>query len=646
MWMRTEKYHFQNHTTCNINHVSRGFFTSNKCTQVPILVTVTSSPPLIYGSLMSVPLWYLALVLLVILVTTLFPIPTIGYLFTNPYVSPISQSYHPSLSHLLLTLSIHHSVNYYLPSIIIAINTTLTPSIHTCQSFQLSPYTKLTYCQLPYPTTLSIMDPPQVLDNTDNMVLDLILKTEKCSCLDLQIELCPPTQTHPALNLIGKIISNKNFLASVVLDIIQKAWRPHRPVLVKKIDRNIFLFIFEHEIDLKRAFDRRPWTLRGAHLVLKKWRPELTWQEVDFSSSTFWVQVHGLPSLWHDKANLLRIGNRIGKVLDVDLVGDAPPTWHRFTRLRIEIDISAPLISGMFLPRSDLNKLWLALKYERLPEICYNCGIIGHDSKVCNLSRVMILNQFGFKFPAFGDWLRSENALLPNGIYEKTSGTIESGTNKEFRDVALATDNSGTGQGTGETIAPLQAKSPTLSYLLTDQVHAECGTSSAPHAQQTKSEHTGKSSHSPTTILITPAELGQLDKPIYLGPSMKQTQTIVTLDSTQPKSPPSPLPPDPLTKHTNPSIIPQPSIISPSPTLSDNPLITHSTSPKHYPPSNLLKVNKHSSPPQTSSTPNISQKRKSPNTPESNPPIVPYTDLIPAEATYIDPETVTITPQS
>jgi hypothetical protein len=382
-------------------------------------------------SMISVPLWYLALVLLVILVTTLFPIPTIGYLFTNPYVSPISQSYHPSLSHLLLTLSIRHSLNYYLPSIIIAINTTLTPSIHTCQSFQLSPYTKLTYCQLPHPTTPSIMDSPQVLDNTDNMVSDLILKMEKCSCLDLQIELCPPTQTHPALNLIGKIISKKNFLASVVLDIIQKAWRPHRPVLVKKIDRNIFLFTFEHEIDLKLAFDRRPWTLRGAHLVLKKWRPELTWQEVDFSSSTFWVQVHGLPSLWHDKANLLRIGNRIGKVLDVDLVGDAPPTWHRFTRLRIEIDIPAPLISGMFLPRNDLNKLWLALKYERLPEICYNCGIIGHDSKVCNLSRVMILNQFGFKFPAFGDWLRSENALLPNGIYEKTSGTIESGTIKD-----------------------------------------------------------------------------------------------------------------------------------------------------------------------------------------------------------------------
>ena len=151
---------------------------------------------------MSVPLWYLALVLYLV------PTPTTGYLYTNPYVSPISQPYHPSLSHLHLTLSIHHSVNYYCLSIIIAINTTLTPSNHTYHPFQPYPYTKITYCQLPHLTTLITMDPPQVLEDTDNIVSDLILKTGKCSCVDLQIELCPPTRTHSPLNLIGKIISN------------------------------------------------------------------------------------------------------------------------------------------------------------------------------------------------------------------------------------------------------------------------------------------------------------------------------------------------------------------------------------------------------------------------------------------------------
>ena len=48
-------------------------------------------------------------------------------------------------------------------------------------------------------------------------------------------------------------------------------------------------------------------------------------------------------------------------------------------------------------------------------------------------------------------------------------------------------------KGTGEPNAALQAKGPTLPPLLTNQVHAECGTSSALHAQQTNSEHIEKS---------------------------------------------------------------------------------------------------------------------------------------------------------
>ena len=57
-------------------------------------------------------------------------------------------------------------------------------------------------------------------------------------------------------------------------------------------------------------------------MILKVWKPELLWNEVDFSSSTFWVQVHGISSLWLNKSNLMRISNKIGKVLDIDLVGD------------------------------------------------------------------------------------------------------------------------------------------------------------------------------------------------------------------------------------------------------------------------------------------------------------------------------------
>ena len=111
-------------------------------------------------------------------------------------------------------------------------------------------------------------------------------------------------------------------------------------------------------------------------MILKVWKPELLWNEVDFSSSTFWVQVHGISSLWLNKSNLMRIGNKIGKVLDIDLVGDFQPRWQRFVRIRIEINIAFPLKPGLFLPRKNLADIWIGFKYEK----CYpNINLRGGD---------------------------------------------------------------------------------------------------------------------------------------------------------------------------------------------------------------------------------------------------------------------------
>jgi hypothetical protein len=227
---------------------------------------------------------------------------------------------------------------------------------------------------------------------------DLIARTEAFSCADNRLELTPNKSSLriSELSLVGKIISSKNFISVVVKEIVEKAWKPSTPIQVKKVETNTFLFTFGHEVDRQLAFNRRPWTIKGAHLVLKPWTPELLWHEIDFSCSTFWVQVHGLPLLWQNKENLTRIGSQVGKVIDVDLSGDPKIQWKKFVRVQVDVNITLPLNSGSSLPRPGLSDIWVGIKFEKLPDLCYKCGIIGHPEKDCNLPRFFSLKSIWY----------------------------------------------------------------------------------------------------------------------------------------------------------------------------------------------------------------------------------------------------------
>ena len=70
---------------------------------------------------------------------------------------------------------------------------------------------------------------------------------------------------------------------------------------------------------MQQAFYKRPWTIKGAHLILKEWSPDLAWDEVDFNWPMFWIQVHGVPRSWKSKENLKLIGKEVGIVKEVEL---------------------------------------------------------------------------------------------------------------------------------------------------------------------------------------------------------------------------------------------------------------------------------------------------------------------------------------
>ena len=77
-----------------------------------------------------------------------------------------------------------------------------------------------------------------------------------------------------------------------------------------------------------------------------------------------------------------------------------------FMRIRVVIDITQPLCRGKTISFWDNDERFISFKYERLPNICYWCGMVTHDDKYCSL---WLRSKGSLKVDdqQFGQWIRA-----------------------------------------------------------------------------------------------------------------------------------------------------------------------------------------------------------------------------------------------
>ena len=80
------------------------------------------------------------------------------------------------------------------------------------------------------------------------------------------------------------------------------------------------------------------------------------------------------------------VGNHIAKEIGVSLVIDTPKSglaWGPFLMIRVDVDITKPLMRGKMISIEEMEDVWVFFKYERLPTFYYRCGILGHQDCGC-----------------------------------------------------------------------------------------------------------------------------------------------------------------------------------------------------------------------------------------------------------------------
>ena len=112
-----------------------------------------------------------------------------------------------------------------------------------------------------------------------------------------------------------------------------------------------------------------PWSFDQHLVVLKRYDGITPMEEVDFSKTKFWVQVHNLPFSWLTSDVAMEIGDTLGEVIKFDNVSEM--IGGNFLRIQVAIDTSQPLCRGRSICFDDNIQGFVSFKYERLPNFCY-----------------------------------------------------------------------------------------------------------------------------------------------------------------------------------------------------------------------------------------------------------------------------------
>lgn len=179
-----------------------------------------------------------------------------------------------------------------------------------------------------------------------------------------------------------RILTPKLINPEVFKTFMPRIWNKEGRVRIKAMGRNTYLCNFNNSFEKDRIKRGGPWNYDRALLVIEDTQGASRISHTSFRYVNFWVHIHDLPMVCMRRKWAEKLGNSLGEFVEADL--DEGGSTENTLRIQVKIDVSEPLKRGLMVRiGSKAEETWVKVTYERLPEFCYGCGIIGHVQQEC-----------------------------------------------------------------------------------------------------------------------------------------------------------------------------------------------------------------------------------------------------------------------
>ena len=219
--------------------------------------------------------------------------------------------------------------------------------------------------------------------------------------------------------VVLKVLTQRSISLDALRKNLRMLWKPNKSLQISEIEDELFMAEFGDTKDKQRVLNMCPWSFEKQLVILQEFEGELVPKDIVMKWSPFWVQIFNLPLKSRTKETGWTIGAKLGEVMEVD-VPDSGVQWGKCLRVRVRIDVSKRLVRGKKVIIEGGESRWVQFKYERLPNFCYECGMLNHAVKECP-EKSMEKNQLSEGHMQYGAWLRGE-PLRRNGWEPNQTG--------------------------------------------------------------------------------------------------------------------------------------------------------------------------------------------------------------------------------
>ncbi|MCH84338.1 zinc CCHC-type-like protein [Trifolium medium] len=201
-------------------------------------------------------------------------------------------------------------------------------------------------------------------------------------------------------SIIGKIITDKPIHVSSIQNGLENIWGAPPGLKIQVLEGKLLQFFMNDIADQHRILQGNPWIFRNSWLVVKPWDREIDYHTMDFDHVPIWIQLWGLPPHCKTKQMGESISTLLGNVEAAKFY--EYPKKEVIIKVKVGINIKNPILSGIHVGNPTDGTSLVDYRYEKLPQVCFKCGMIGHADKLCR-NQALYLETLA----PLGPWIRS-----------------------------------------------------------------------------------------------------------------------------------------------------------------------------------------------------------------------------------------------